>query len=58
MSLLIEWNLCARAATLVTSPPQDDEEHMEVDTADVATSQRGITNLHSALFFVDDSSIQ
>jgi hypothetical protein len=56
MSLLTEWNLRARAATSVTSPLRDEEENMEVDTADAATSQRGIEDLHSTLFFVDDSS--
>jgi hypothetical protein len=43
----------------VTSPPGDEEEHMEVDTAEVATSHRGITNPHSSLFsFGDHSSIE
>lgn len=31
---------------------------MEVETADVATSQRGITNLHPALLLGNDPSIE
>jgi hypothetical protein len=30
---------------------------MEVDTDDAATSQRGMTNLHSALFSFGDNSL-